>query len=233
MFGAAPQLRACGDRMVMVEFEPMIASEINDAVHCLAAAVENARIPGIIEWTPSYHSLGIHYNPLQIEYSEIVGRVGELVSFNRRFTKRLVRRVDIPVVYGGDFGPDLESVASTHGLDAEALVALHGQPIYRVCLIGFTPGFPYLSGLPNELATPRLATPRAVVPAGSVAIGGKQCGVYPVNSPGGWHILGRTPLRLFDIQRAELCLLAPGDEVVFRRIREQEFAEIDSQAGAS
>jgi inhibitor of KinA len=201
-------------------------------VQSLAAAVENARIPGIIEWTPSYHSLGIHYNPLQIEYSEIVGRVGELVSFNRRFTKRLVRRVDIPVVYGGDFGPDLESLADSHGLAAEAVVALHQEPVYRVYLIGFTPGFPYLGGLPETLATPRLAAPRAAVPAGSVAIGGRQCGIYPVNSPGGWRIIGRTPLRLFDVQHVEPCLLAPGDEVVFRRIREDEFAEIASQAGA-
>ena len=218
--------------MVLVEFAPMIAQEINDAVHSLAAAVENARIPGIIEWTPSYRSLGIHYNPLQIEYSEIVRQVGKLASSNQPSTRRIARRVEIPVVYGGDSGPDLESLSDSHGLGAEAVVALHQEPVYRVCLIGFTPGFPYLGGLPETLATPRLATPRAAVPAGSVAIGGQQCGIYPVNSPGGWHIIGRTPLRLFDVQHLEPCLLAPGDEVVFRRIREHEFAEIASQAGA-
>ena len=232
MFGEPPQLRACGDRMVMVEFEPTIAPEINDAVHSLAAAVENARIPGIIEWTPSYHSLGIHYNPLQIEYSEVVRRVGELIGSSQPSTKRTARRVEVPVVYGGDFGPDLESLADSHSLGAVAVVALHREPVYRVCLIGFTPGFPYLGGLPKTLATPRLATPREAVPAGSVAIGGQQCGIYPVNSPGGWRIIGRTPLRLFDVHRVDPCLLAPGDEVVFRSIREQEFAEIASQAGA-
>ena len=232
MFGEPPQLRACGDRMVMVEFEPTIAPEINDAVHSLAAVVENTRIPGIIEWTPSYHSLGIHYNPLQIEYSELVRRVGELVSSSQPAKKRTARRVEVPVVYGGAFGPDLESLADSHSLGAVAVVALHREPVYRVCLIGFTPGFPYLGGLPKTLATPRLATPREAVPAGSVAIGGQQCGIYPVNSPGGWRIIGRTPLRLFDVHRVDPCLLAPGDEVVFRSIREQEFAEIASQAGA-
>jgi len=219
--------------MVMAEFAPMIAPEINDAVHRLAAAVENARIPGIVELTPSYRSLGIYYDPLQIEYSEIVQRLGELVSSDQPGLQRRARRVEVPVVYGGDFGPDLEFVASAHGLDAAAIVALHREPVYRVCLIGFTPGFPYLGGLPETLATPRLATPRAAVPAGSVAIGGQQCGIYPVNSPGGWRIIGRTPLRLFDVRQVEPCLLAPGDEVVFRRIREHEFGEIASQAGAS
>ena len=232
MFGEPPQFRACGDRMAMVEFEPTIAPEINDAVHSLAAVVENTRIPGIIEWTPSYHSLGIHYNPLQIEYSEIVRRVGELIGSSQPATKRTARRVEVPVVYGGAFGPDLESLADSHSLGAVAVVALHREPVYRVCLIGFTPGFPYLGGLPKTLATPRLATPRAAVPAGSVAIGGQQCGIYPVNSPGGWRIIGRTPLRLFDVHRVDPCLLAPGDEVVFRSIRGQEFAEIAAQADA-
>jgi inhibitor of KinA len=136
------------------------------------------------------------------------------------------------MVYGGDFGPDLKSVADAHGLKMEAVVSLHNEAAYRVCLIGFTPGFPYLSGLPEMLATPRLATPRASVPAGSVAIGGLQCGIYPVMSPGGWNIIGRTPLRLFDVQHVQPCLLAPGDEVMFRGISEREFAEIASEVGA-
>jgi inhibitor of KinA len=136
------------------------------------------------------------------------------------------------VVYGNDFGPDLNSVARMHGLSVEAAVALHCEALYRVCLIGFTPGFPYLSGLPEILSTPRLTTPRKFVPAGSVAVGGRQCGIYPVNSPGGWSILGRTPLRLFDVRQATPCLLSPGDEVVFRRIDEEEFSEIASQVGA-
>jgi inhibitor of KinA len=232
MFGPTPEFSACGDRMVMVEFEPVIAPEINDAVHELAAAMETARIQGIVECTPSFHSLGIHYNPLQIGYADVVRRVRELVESDQRHQRRAIRRVEVPLVYGSDFGPDLKSVASAHSLSIEAVVALHCEPVYRVCLIGFTPGFPYLGGLPEALATPRLPTPRASVPAGSVAIGGRQCGIYPVNSPGGWSILGRTPLRLFDVQQAEPCLLSPGDEVVFRSICEREFAEIASQAGA-
>ena len=232
MFGLTPKIGVCGDRTAIVEFEPVITPEINEAVHTLAAAVEAARIPGIVECTPSYHSLGIEYNPLQIGYAEVVRRVREIVESDQRHQGRAVRRVEVPVVYGNDFGPDLESVASARGLSIEAVVALHSAAIYRVCLIGFTPGFPYLGGLPETLATPRLPTPRTSVPAGSVAIGGRQCGIYPVDSPGGWSILGRTPLRLFDIQQVEPCLLSPGDEVVFRRISEQEFTEIVSQVGA-
>ena len=232
MFEPTPEVGACGDRMVMVEFEPLLTPEINEAVHTLTVAVETARIPGIVECTPSYHSLGIQYNPLQIGYAEVVRRVREIVESDQRHQRRAVRRVEIPVVYGNDFGLDLESVARARGLNIEAVVALHSEAIYRVCLIGFTPGFPYLSGLPETLATPRLPTPKTSVPAGSVAIGGRQCGIYPVNSPGGWSILGRTPLRLFDVQQVEPCLLSPGDEVVFRRISEHEFAEIASQVGA-
>ncbi len=233
MFGPVPKLRACGDRMVMAEFAPMIAPEINTAVHSLAAAVESARIPGVVECIPSYHSVGIHYDPMVIEYSEMLQRLGRLLSSDQPDLRRASRRVEVPLVYGGDFGPDLEWVASAHGLSAEAVIVLHSKGIYRVCLIGFTPGFPYLGGLPETLATPRRAKPRAAVPAGSVAIGGQQCGIYPVNSPGGWRIIGRTPLRLFDVQHVEPCLLAPGDEVVFRSIREHEFAESASQASAS
>jgi inhibitor of KinA len=233
MSGPAPQIRACGDCMVLVEFAPMIAPEINDAVHRLAAAVEAAAIPGVAECTPSYHSLGIHYHPLQIEFQEIVRRIGELVAHKPVSAKHPARRTVIPVVYGGDFGPDLEWVANTCGLSAEMAVAIHCEAVYRVCLIGFTPGFPYLGGLPEALAVPRLATPRTAVPAGSVAIGGQQCGIYPVKSPGGWRIIGRTPLRLFDVRRVEPCLLVPGDEVVFCSIREAEFADFATEAGAS
>ena len=219
--------------MVIVEFSPQISVEINEAVHTLTAAVENAGVSGVVECTPSYASIGVYYNPLQIEYSEIVRRLGEIVSANQVTTKRTARRVEIPVVYGGDFGPDLESVAGAHHLSPEAVVGLHHDPIYRVCLIGFTPGFPYLGGLPERLETPRLAVPRAAVPAGSVGIGGRQCGIYPVNSPGGWNIIGRTPLQLFDIRHVAPCLLTPGDEVVFRSICKEEFAEIAAQAGVS
>ena len=232
MSARTPEVRTCGDRTVMVEFDPVIAPEINEAVHSLTAAVDTARIPGIVECTPSYHSLGIHYDPLQIGYAEVVQRVREIIESGPQHQRSAVQRVEVPMVYGGDFGPDLKSVARAHGLSVEAAVTLHSEAVYRVCLIGFTPGFPYLSGLPEALATPRLPTPRASVPAGSVAIGGRQCGIYPVNSPGGWSILGRTPLRLFDVQKVEPCLLSPGDEVVFRRIYEEEFSEIASQVGA-
>ncbi|MCI0620864.1 MAG: 5-oxoprolinase subunit PxpB [Acidobacteria bacterium] len=227
-----PQYRPCGDRMVLAEFAEVIAPEINEAVHCLAAGLQKARIPGVLEWTPSYRSLGIYYDPLEIGYAALVEHLEKLVSSGAPLSQPATR-VEIPVAYGGQFGPDLEFVASTHGLSLEQVIALHSEKAYRVYLIGFTPGFPYLGGLPEQLATPRLAEPRRLVPAGSVAIGGQQTGIYPVDSPGGWRIIGRTPLRLFDIQKAIPCLLAPGDEVVFRPIREREFGEIAAQVGAA
>jgi len=217
----------------MVEFAETISPEINVAIHGLAEALENAKIPGIVECTPCYCSLGVHYDPLQIQCHVVMEQLSQLLTSKRQDWRHVGRRVEIPVVYGGDFGPDLEWVASTHGLNAQNVVALHSEPVYRVFMIGFTPGFPYLGGLPETLACPRLPSPRTVVPTGSVAIGGLQCGIYPVNSPGGWRIIGRTPLRLFDVRIAKPSLLAPGDEVVFRRIDEQEFFQIASQAGTS
>ncbi len=220
------QCLPCGDRMVLVEFEAAISEEINDAVHGLAAAIEAAEIAGIIEWVPSYRSLGVYYDPLRIQYAELVQRLNELERKEAPGRLRSSTRVEIPVVYGGRMGPDLESVARLHRITPEEVIALHTGGRYRVFLIGFTPGFPYLGGLHGTLATPRLPTPRSRVPEGSVAIGGQQTGIYPVESPGGWRLIGRTPLRLFDVGRRSPCVLKPGDQVVFRSISEAEFQEL-------
>src|SRR5262245_18727087 len=233
MFGLAPQFHACGDRMVLVEFAPTISPGINNEVQNLAAALESTRVAGIVEWTPSYCSLGVYYDPLRIGYSQVIERLTQLSSIGSQVSARITRRVEVPVVYGREFVLDLEWVATSHGFSVDEATARHSAAVYRVYLIGFTPGFPYLGGLPQELTAPRLPTQRAMVPAGSVAIGGQQCGIYPVSSPGGWRIIGRTPLHLFNIRHVEPCLLTPGDEVVFRGISEQEFHQLTSEAGAS
>ncbi len=135
------------------------------------------------------------------------------------------RRVEIPVCYGGELGPDLDDVARTHGLAPEEVIRLHADADYLVYMIGFMPGFAYLGGLPERIATPRRKTPRTAVPAGTVGIGGRQTGVYPLVSPGGWNLIGRTPVKIFDIKRDEPTLLSTGDRVRFRPISRSEFDE--------
>jgi inhibitor of KinA len=135
------------------------------------------------------------------------------------------RLVEIPVCYGGELGPDLDDVARAHGLTPDEVVALHTEAEYLVYMIGFMPGFAYLGGLPAQIATPRRKTPRTAVPAGTVGIGGQQTGVYPLVSPGGWNLIGRTPVKIFDITRAEPTLLLTGDRVRFRAILRAEFDE--------
>ena len=145
------------------------------------------------------------------------------VNFAQRKTKAASALIEVPVCYDSEFALDLEDVARVAGLPAVEIVRRHAGAAYRVNCVGFTPGFPFMSGLPSELATPRRATPRKEVPAGSVGIGGAQTGIYPRNSPGGWNVIGRTPLRLFDVQRDPPALFRAGDRVRFRQISREEF----------
>ena len=166
---------------------------------------------------PAFASLGVFFDPLADPArvrAELEAMIDAADVGAERATGAAIT-VEIPVVYGGDFGPDLESAAAELGLSSAQLIARHTAGEYTVAMIGFAPGFPYLSGLDPALALPRLATPRASVAAGSVAIGGAQTGIYPRESPGGWRILGRTPLVLFDPQREPPSLLQPGDRVRF------------------
>jgi inhibitor of KinA len=136
--------------------------------------------------------------------------------------------VEIPVCYGGEFGPDLQDVADSHGLTAERAIELHASTTYTVYFLGFAPGFAYLGEVAEELVTPRLATPRKSVPAGSVGIAGSQTGVYPISTPGGWRLLGRTPVAMFRPERAEMSLLSIGDRVRFSPISREQFAELEN-----
>jgi antagonist of KipI len=227
-------IEPCGDRMVLIDFSKEISSAANGAVHHLAARLEKAPISGVLDWIPSYCSLGVIYDPLKIGYPALVEELSRLRDLETEFSPESTRRLEFPVAYGAAYGPDLAFVAQYHGLTPERVVALHTGAIYRVYMIGFTPGFPYLGGLPPILHTPRLANPRLQVPAGSVAIGGQQAGIYPITSPGGWRIIGRTPLHLFDIRNLRPALLKPGDEITFRAINKEEFdtrqAELQSRS---
>lgn len=211
-----PRLSPAGDSAVLVQFGDAIDAHTNAQVHRLAAGIARANWEGFGEPVPAYSSLLVHYDLLVWDYSAAAKKIENLLpDMDGEWVKTGARLVEIPVVYGGEEGPDLEEVAAMHGITATEVIRLHSGSEYLVYMIGFTPGFPYLGGLDERIATPRRASPRTLVPAGSVGIAGQQTGVYPLASPGGWQIIGRTLLNLFDPGREPPSLLAPGDRVRF------------------
>ena len=220
--------RYVGDRGLLLEFGDEISPEVNGKVRKMALAVRGAGPQGITETVPTYRSLLVMYDPLLLPAGKLMesleGLEEELEDLGRfSFPEGKVTR--IPAVYGGPFGPDLEGVAGYLRISPEEVVRLHCSRPYLIYMIGFMPGFPYMGELPEALATPRLRTPRLSVPAGSVAIAQKQTGIYPIQSPGGWKIIGRTPVELFDPEKTPPALLQMGDYVEFYPITEKEFRE--------
>jgi KipI family sensor histidine kinase inhibitor len=211
-----------GDRAVLVELGDGISPWINQKVRALYTGIAAQRIKGIKDLVPSYRSLTVVYNPLVISLESLESQLNEI--WNTLDDARLPapRTVEIPVVYGDKYGPDLEWIADYHKMTPQEVIRLHTQPMYHVYMIGFMPGYPYMGEVPDKLVTPRRKTPRTHVPAGSVGIAQKQTGIYPVASPGGWQIIGRTPVRLFDPQGQPPCLLEMGDRVKFVVITKQE-----------
>ncbi len=218
--GDVPRMRVCGESAVSVQFGDQIDPRVNARVHRLVAALRDAAWDGFGEAIPAYTTLLVQFDPLRWSTDEVTNRLERLLmDLDDVPGQESGRLVEIPVVYGGAAGPDLEALAAAHGLTLDEVVALHALPEYRVYMIGFTPGFPYMGGLDDRIATPRRATPRTTIPAGSVGIAGAQTGIYPLESPGGWQIIGRTRLVLFDPQRDPPSLLAPGDRVRFVPIK--------------
>lgn len=211
-----------GDRALSVVFADEISEQTNRQVLALCAAVDAAQLPGIVNCIPAYRTLLVEYDPLALTYAQAAGLLRSLPVDGG--TERLGREVPVPVCYGGEFGPDLAHVAEHTGLGTEEVISRHSAGTYRVYMLGFRPGFPYLGGLDPRLATPRRETPRLRIEGGSVGIAGEQTGIYPEPSPGGWNIIGRTPLRLFDEER--LSLLRPGDQLRFVPIPPEEYEEI-------
>jgi KipI family sensor histidine kinase inhibitor len=213
-----------GDSALLVILGGQIDLATNRRVHALARRLAEHPLEGAGEAVPGYTTLLVHYDPLRVGYERLAGWVEEALAGPPPGAAGLeegpadlpaARRVEIPVRYGGEWGPDLEDVAQHCGLSTAEVVRIHTAGEYSVFLIGFLPGFPYLGGMDKAIACPRLATPRLCVPAGSVGIAGEQTGIYPLESPGGWRIIGRSRLLLFDIQRDPPALLAPGDMVRF------------------
>lgn len=213
-FSFRARFRPCGDTGLAVELGEGIDLAVNRAVHRLRWALEALSLPGIEALTPSYRSLLIQYDPARRSMERLMLDVESVLEGGWTETDP-GRVIEIPVNYGGPEGPDLDEVAAHARLSPEEVVRRHSGVDYPVYLIGFTPGFPYLGGMDPSLCTPRKATPRERVPAGSVGIAETQTGIYPIDSPGGWQLIGRTPWRLFDPSRAEPFLVRAGDTVRF------------------
>ena len=220
---------ASGDRALVVEFGDRIERALSNDVLRLDASLRSSRLPGVVETVPTFRSLMVHYDPVATTCADLERAIASLLDRrpDPRATTILWR---VPVCYEGSFAPDLGDVANRTGLPPGEVVALHSAPRYHVYMLGFLPGFPYMGDLPHELALPRRADPRLRVPAGSVSIATTLTAIYPYESPGGWHLIGVTPIRLFDPARSRPALLAPGDNVQFEPIDPASFASIRKAA---
>jgi len=202
------------------------AIRANEQVRKLLRLLEQEPIAGVRNLHPAYCSILVKFDPLKGTHGKLEKELRKHLGRLNKMKLPEPRHVEIPVCYGGEYGPDLDAVAATHGITPERVIELHTSAAYLVYFLGFVPGFAYLGELPQGLVTPRLPTPRKKVPAGSVGIAGNQTGVYPFETPGGWRLLGRTPLAMFRTDRQGLSLLSIGDRVRFVRISRERFAEL-------
>jgi inhibitor of KinA len=223
------QFRAASDQSLLVSFGQQITLENHQRVLKLLRLLQAEPIEGIRNLHPAYCSLLIKFDPLRLDHDEVQSRLLPYLARLGKTPLPAPQQVEIPVCYGGEFGPDLNDVAALHGMTPAQAIELHSNPIYIVYFLGFAPGFAYLGGLPEKLASPRLETPRAKVPQGSVGIGGNQTGVYPFATPGGWRLIGCTPVAMFRRNQARMNLLQIGDHVRFRAVSKEEFAEFCSR----
>lgn len=218
-----------GETGLVVEIADTIDSAVNATVHALSRSIETEMAGLVDAVVPTYRSLLVLFDPLQLEREKLQEKIDQL--YQRILTEKQTvtggKVVVIPVLYGGEAGPDLEFVARHNQLSPEEVISIHSAVSYRIFMMGFTPGFPYLGGMSERIAAPRLTTPRKQIPAGSVGIAGAQTGLYPQMSPGGWQLIGRTPLKVFDPASAEPFLYQAGDFLRFDAISEVEFARIE------
>ena len=226
-----PRLLPSGDSAITVEFSRNIDDAANQRVLALDRALAREQVLGVTETVPTYRSLLVHYDPVQIDFEALGERLATLAQLPVPPPAK-TRRWRIPVVYGGEHGIDLEDVAKTLNTTPDDIVARHVGGDYRVAMIGFTPGWSYLSGLPAELHMPRRQNPRLLTPAGTISIGGVQAGVQCLAGPSGWHLLGRTAVRTYQLHRDPIFLLEPGDPVTFSVVDAKTFAEQDRAAEA-
>jgi len=224
-----PRFLSGGDRALFVEFGDAIDPELNRRVRRLLLAIQEAKLPEVLEAVPTYRSLLVYYEPRRISPEELRAKLKLLTQRTQAGEFPEPNVTEVPTVYGGEYGRDLDFVAEHNGLSPEEVVRVHASKAYLIYMLGFIPGFAYLGGMCPRIATPRLPTPRAKIPAGSVGIAGDQTGIYPAESPGGWRLIGRTPLELFHPEADPPVLLQMGNYVRFVQITAEEFSRIEEE----
>jgi inhibitor of KinA len=210
-----PKIVPLGDSALLVQLGEEIDLVTNRRVHDLAALIDRSLLEGVIETVPAYATLLIHYDPLLQNYKSLSELVASKLDQADALALNKARLIEVPVQYGGEYGVDLALVAEYHQMRVEDVIRIHSSKTYTIYMMGFTPGFPYMGKLDDVIVTPRLETPRTHVPAGTVAIAGSQTGIYPIDSPGGWRLIGHTSLQLLDLTSETPFLFSPGDEVRF------------------
>lgn len=224
-----PRILPCGDGALTVEFGDTISPDLNGKVIALDEILRGHAPAGLIETVPTYRSLTVQFDPVATDYEALVRLLSE-ASGDLAPRNAVGRRWRVPVVYGGEFGVDLDEVARLHGLTPAKLIEIHAGAVYRIYMIGFLPGFAYLGGLDPKIATSRRMQPRGKIPAGSIMIGGAQAGIAPMDMPSGWHLLGRTPVRTYAPEREPVFLFATGDEIVFEPIDASRWDALEKAA---
>ena len=221
-----------GDTSILIAFKQEISPEVNAKIASTVKLLRQQNTPGIVDVIPAFASLLINYNPQVISYSELMRRLEALLRMDMDTESSAKRVYEIPVCYGGEFGPDLKNIAENAGLSEEEVIRLHSAPDYLIYMLGFLPGFCYLGGLDERIHTPRLANPRKAIPAGSVGIGGSQTGIYPMESPGGWQLMGMTPVKTYDPDREVPILVNAGEYIHFCPVSREEFDRIKAEVDA-
>ena len=227
-----PNFRHGGDRALFVEVGDEITPEVNRGIRNLLSAIDEANLAGVQAMAPTYRSILVYYNPLAVGTEVLREQIAKLYGNLEDAELGGAKVVEIPTLYGGEYGPDIDFVASHNGLSEEEVVEVHTGSDYLVYMVGFNPGFPYLGGMSERIATPRLPTPRVRMVPGSVGIAERQTGIYPLASPGGWRVIGRSPIRMFDPGREPPSLVEAGDLVRFTSVDEAMYKEIEAEVEA-
>lgn len=212
-----------GDQAIVIEIGTEINEQTGKQVRQISALLEDKSPEWMIEFIPAFTTVSVFYDPCRIIYKTAQAELVELLKQISEDQPAESRTVEIPVCYGGEFGPDLEFVAEHNGLSTQEVIDIHTSGIYSVHMIGFAPGFPFIGGMSEKIAAPRRNTPRLRIPERTIGIAGKQTGVYPIETPGGWQLIGRTPTRLFRPENEVPSLLRAGDQVIFREITDSEY----------
>ena len=223
------RILTAGDSSLLVEFGKEISPDINRKIAATVQLMKEQHIEGVVDIIPAFCSLLINYEPRVISYEEMKQRMQDLIRVDAKAEAGRKRVFEIPVCYGGEYGPDIANIAKNAGLSEKEVIEIHSSRDYLIYMLGFLPGFTYLGGLDERIHTPRLATPRIKINAGSVGIGGSQTGIYPLDSPGGWQLMGMTPVKTYDPEREIPILVEAGDYIRFVPITEAEYLEIKAQ----